>query len=79
VIFERQITNAFIDLHQGLTEAIRAPTINADALKKLENQADQMNYTIYDFNNILAEAVRSGDIGSSDPGKACHLIGVHLF
>lgn len=72
-IFERQITPQFIELHEALYSIYKMPRsdrplIPADSLNSL---ADSLNDVIYTFNNSMAELIRSGQVGLTNPGSAC--------
>jgi hypothetical protein len=72
-IFERQITPDFIELHQALYEIYKMPRserpfIPSDSLNSI---ADSLNEVIYSFNNSMAELIRSGQVGLTNPGSAC--------
>jgi hypothetical protein len=71
--FEGTIMPQFSDLHRVVHELYkttrsRRPLIPSDSLNSL---ADSLNSVIYDFNNSMAERIRSGRVGLTDPGKAC--------
>lgn len=74
-VFEVEIMPGFNDLQAQLSETLRTrespPPLKIERVDGFNQLADPLNNTIYDFNNRLAELIRSGEIGSKDPGKAC--------
>jgi len=75
--FEDYIVPEFIELHKSIIFLYRLPRslrpiIYTDSLNSL---ADPLNDDIYEFNNAMAELIRSGNVGLTDPGKACDLNG----
>jgi hypothetical protein len=74
--FELQITPGFIYLHQAIYKLIKMPRnlrpiIPPDSLNSL---ADSLNDIIYQFNNDMAELIRSGKVGLTDSTQACDTI-----
>ena len=71
--FENRIMPEFNRLHARIIDLVRMPRAQRDAFSpnQLNSEADQLNNVTYLFNNRLAEAIRSGNVGSVDPGGAC--------
>ena len=70
--FEGFIMPGFYDLHSTIINIYRLPRslrlrIPSDSLNSL---ADSLNSVVYEFNNSMAELIRSGRVGLTDPGKA---------
>jgi hypothetical protein len=79
--FEEFIMPKFSELHEIILGIYRLPPasrplIVADSLNSL---ADSLNNVIYGFNNSMAELIRSGKIGLTDPGKACSITDAEIF
>ena len=71
--FEGDISGRFRSLHGEILDQIKSPrgnrkTYNAD---ELNSKANPLNVVIYQFNDMLAEKIRSGEVGMTDPGNAC--------
>jgi hypothetical protein len=75
-VFEREIITGFNEIQAALRTRLQTnlstlPTsISRDSLNYI---ADPLNVSIYLFNNELAEGIRAGDLGSSDPGRECDI------
>lgn len=72
LLFEAAISDGFRALHDELLVVMRKPrgsrglTDNA-----LAGKADPLNNVIYQFNDMMAEAIRNGTVGETSPGAAC--------
>lgn len=74
IAFETKIMPGFREIQKRLIERLGTST----ASRKTEFSRECINYAadpldrlIYQLNNKLAERIRSGDVGSSDPGNKC--------
>lgn len=72
---EAEIAPRFAVLQDTITKLMRLsrearPRFRPNVLNKL---ADPLNNKIYKFNDLMAEAIRSGKIGEVDPGDGCVL------
>jgi hypothetical protein len=74
--FEGEVIYGFKEVQDSLRERLgtnlreRRTTFSQEALNDI---ADPLNNAIYRLNNQLAEGIRSGDLGSSDPGNECDI------
>ncbi|MBD2716450.1 hypothetical protein KBK19_15520 [Microvirga sp. STR05] len=71
--FESQIIPQFNGIQDTIRKIIKMqpsqrPIYQSDEINSL---ADALNTQIYKMNNEMAEAIRSGDIGPTNPGEAC--------
>ncbi|MCL1068900.1 hypothetical protein L2735_19250 [Shewanella olleyana] len=74
-VFEREIRPGFNELQAIFRERLKTSSAKKTteiASSEIVSKAKNLNVAIYRFNNKAAEIIRSGDIGVSDPGKACH-------
>ena len=74
--FEEVIMPELRELHNTIISIYRTPRsfrhiIPSDSLNSL---ADPVNDVIYQFNNSMSELIRSGNVGLTDPGKACDIM-----
>lgn len=72
-VFEERILPGLRSVHDTLRVLLTAPPARRAVFKsgELNQVADSVNTIIYAFNNQLAEAIRRGDVGATDPGAAC--------
>jgi hypothetical protein len=73
--FEGIIMPKFSDLHDTIIVLYRMPRSSRPIIPPddLNSLADSLNDVIYKFNNSMAELIRSGKVGVTDPGKACEI------
>ena len=73
--FENIIIPQFRILQIAITPIYRTPKRSRPFFSSgnLVCLSDSLNETIYEFNNSMAELIRSGKVGLMDPGKACDL------
>jgi hypothetical protein len=73
--FEEIIMPKFRELHESIIGLYRIPRSSRPLIPtdNLNSLADSLNDVIYTFNNAMAELIRSGKVGLTDPGKACDI------
>jgi hypothetical protein len=69
--FETRIMPKLNALHEHLVQSKNTPPKKAVEPNSISGLADPVNNEIYEFNNRLAESIRSGRIGLTDPANAC--------
>jgi len=72
-LFDRQIMPMFRELHDTIIKVYRMPRTLRQGLGpiRLNYLADSLNNIVAKFNDSMAELIRSGKVGLTDPGNAC--------
>jgi hypothetical protein len=74
--FETKIMPGFRNIQETLRKRLETNAVSRKVTfsrEALAYCADPLSHLIYQLNNRLAESIRSGDVGSSDPGNKCDI------
>jgi hypothetical protein len=74
-LLENNIVPQFRNLQIVIMNIYNTPRASRPAFNNgnLDCLSDSLNEVIYEFNNSMAESIRSGQVGLMDPGKSCDL------